>query len=415
MAIEKTSISKCTFLAITGIVAFVIMIISIIFSLSYSSDIPIVICGLSILYLFIWSAPSSRVVLQLKKRNAINQKTASRNLSTISTALILIVASFCLKYADRVINNVNFSLIPSLMAVVGEILYVVWFIETIIILIKNRKMSVKTYQQNKNLKEFYYQSHSGIKIRQHDESKETSSNTISRKSPIKLLRFDVANKNVIKIIGFLLVAIIIASGLIISFDYLNYRNGNRSMLFGTLDAYSQEQTLKLDKLDFKVNDVSLNNISKPTVVPTAPVQTDCSNVTRSFIKDTNTGLLFSPYTRCTWALSSYEYDLAQYNEQLKRANDKLELIVEFQYTNISTKPANLKDYSVKLIANTTLGEYSEGSKACTGIAKNESFLSNYVEKECLLRTVDKGYSGPLAFSVTKNGKEKIINLKIPTN
>ena len=203
--------------------------------------------------------------------------------------------------------------------------------------------------------------------------------------------------NVFKIAGLVLVGIVVIAGILIGVDYRNYSVGNRSVLFGTLDKYKSSQTLKFTDLDLKVNSVSLKTYTKPT----APTQTDCSTISSSGIGFWSSLDKF----RCEHANSNYLVDSEHYNK-------KKELLVEFQYMNISDNPINLLDYKVKLIANTVLDDYGSPSKECTGMAKNSSFLKGYTEKECLVKDVGKDYKGPLALSVTHNGREKIINLSI---
>jgi len=202
----------------------------------------------------------------------------------------------------------------------------------------------------------------------------------------------------LKIISIALSLIILIVILITGIDYTYYKLGNRSFIFNTLDNYRQDQILKFGNLDLKVNEVILKAYPEPT----APIQTDCSLISESTEEGFWNGL--SKY-RCEYALSKYPEDFSHYKA-------KSELIVEFEYSNISDQPINLADYSVKLIANTSLEIYGSPVTKCTGMSKLV-FLNGYTEKECLSMDIDKGYNGPLALSVTRGGKEKIINLTIP--
>lgn len=208
----------------------------------------------------------------------------------------------------------------------------------------------------------------------------------------------------LKIVGLVLLVIALAAGVLVGVDYLNFKSGNRSILFGTIDNYNRGQTLKFDNFDLKVNSVVL----KKYPMPPSPAQTNC-DVYSSF--DAN--------GKFNLNLSMIKYNcqsqLGYYQDEVSHSKTKNELIVEFQYSTITDKPTNLLDYKVKLIANTALDDYANPSKKCTGIAPNHAFLRGYTEKECLAKDIDKGYSGPLALSVVKNGKEKIISLSVPSS
>jgi hypothetical protein len=203
----------------------------------------------------------------------------------------------------------------------------------------------------------------------------------------------------------LILAAVLIVGILVGFDYLNYKSGNRTVLFGTLDGYSRSQTLRYGNLDLKVNSVMLNSYPEPTLS-----LRNCDGL--STVQSVGRLFTWSPYSQCV-DMNSANTDY--YNTEKSHHNSKNEISVQFEYSNISDKPINLSDYKVKLVANTALGDYSSPLKSCSGMASNNSFLKGYVEKECLVKDLDKGYNGPLAFSVTKGGKEKIINLSIPNS
>lgn len=197
-------------------------------------------------------------------------------------------------------------------------------------------------------------------------------------------------------------------GLLVGADYLNYKNGNRSQFFGTLDVYSKGQTAKFDNLDLKVESVLLKKYPAPTIKPSSPTTKDCSGLSK---ESASGGLINSPFGICTTALIDYESGLRTYNDKLSHSESKNELTVTFQYLNVYEKPINLSDYEIKIIANTTLVKYEEPISKCNGMS-GSAFLKGHPTTECISVDIDKNYNGPLVLSIKKAGKEKIINLEL---
>lgn len=208
----------------------------------------------------------------------------------------------------------------------------------------------------------------------------------------------------LKIIVIILLVIVIIAGLIIGFDYKTYKDGNRSYLFGTLNSYNQNQTLRFGDLDLKVSNVELKLYPKPT----KPIQSDCSGlVDRMTIRGEQ---VETP----TVAQYACEQELIKYPIVLSHYESKNELTIKFEYSNIADQPLNLTDFKIKAIANTSLDPYISPVTACSGM-RQAVFLKGNTETECISMDVDKGYTGPLALSVTRDGKEKNIQLAIPVN
>jgi hypothetical protein len=201
----------------------------------------------------------------------------------------------------------------------------------------------------------------------------------------------------LKIILAVVITVAVIVGIVIGFDYINYTNGNRSMFFGTLDRYKQNQTLKFGSLNLKVDSVALKAYPLPTPPP------DCSKLTPQIA---NGG-------RIAWNVADCQFSQGLYLKNVAHAKSKNELIVTIQYSNVADQALNLSDFKLNLTADTTLDSNDNDSSPCSGM-RQAQFLKGYTETECISMDIDKGYSGPLALSVARGGKEKDISLAVPT-
>jgi hypothetical protein len=203
-------------------------------------------------------------------------------------------------------------------------------------------------------------------------------------------------KRTLKIIGLVLLVIIVIAGIFVGLDYKTYKDGSRSMFFGTLDRYMQNQTLKFGNLNMKVNSVALKAYPLPTPPP------DCSKLTPQIA---NGG-------RIAWNVADCQFSQGLYLKDVAHAKSKNELIVTIQYSNVADQALNLSDFKLNLTADTTLDSNDNDSSPCSGM-RHAQFLKGYTETECISMDIDKGYSGPLALSVARGGKEKDISLTVP--
>lgn len=219
------------------------------------------------------------------------------------------------------------------------------------------------------------------------------------------------SKKIFKILSISILAVLVVAGLLATIDFTRYRLGERSVLFGTMDTYSQSQELKIEDLNVRVLDVTLREYTKPK----APDESRCKGLPhyvstgdRHFVPEYRKYI--ASYEACSASLSN---DKATYDKQNDHYQTKNEIIVKFNYANISDKLIDLRDYKLRLIANSPLEVYGKSKANCTGIAKN-LFLKGYTEERCFAFDIDKGYNGPLVLRVSKDAKEKIINLDFPT-
>lgn len=241
----------------------------------------------------------------------------------------------------------------------------------------------------------------------------TKNNKSSKIKDIRVLIFS-NKKHLKKFIQALIVVAGVAIALLI-LEFARFNLGENSILYGTKDHYSRNQTLRFTSgLNVKVNDIKLRSYKEPE----KPVysQRDCvppSDSVRRIYSRIYSRMVDYCDQMYNEDLIFYEHSLKIYNDELNHFQNKNELTVYFEYYNSRNNPINLNDYKIELVANTALGDFDNPVTKCTGLSHNSSFLKGYVEKECISKDIDKGYRGPLALSVTHSGKTKIINLSIP--
>lgn len=204
--------------------------------------------------------------------------------------------------------------------------------------------------------------------------------------------------NIILIFIFVLSFIFIGSSLFI--DYNNYKIGSRSLLFGTKDTYSQEQTLHFDNLDLFVTEVERRDYK-----PVDPI--DCERLPekpRDYRPDTDLPGFTEPQK---WRDDCFSvYDNGNNYEEHVRSKDKINLLVHFFYGNRSDKVIDLNEYGIEAVANTDI-TYKDKK-----IIKGD-MLAQSEEYGVFSLDIDKDYKGPFNLVVTKDGKKKNIELIIP--
>lgn len=199
----------------------------------------------------------------------------------------------------------------------------------------------------------------------------------------------------------------ITSGIFLSVDYSSYMLGNRSQLFGTLDNYNQNQTLEFDSLNLKVTKLTTNAYPAPS----PPARTDCTEL---FVHQPSLIPGVIPFFDGGEVYSKCQQKLGDYNRTLQHYKDDNNLIVNYSYANVASKPLDLANYKINLIANTPLGQlanlnYDEFRKPCDDFPTSTLLKSNPLEG-CITSDIPKSYRGPLVLSVTRNGHQKVINL-----
>jgi hypothetical protein len=191
-----------------------------------------------------------------------------------------------------------------------------------------------------------------------------------------------------------LLLIVIAGFIFVGLEYKNYKSGNRSLWFGTLNNYQQNQTLKFGNLNLKATSVSLKPYPAPTVNP----PTSCLAVEPSGSIIDDEASLDANYA-CTQSQNTYSYDMLLHKQDNA-------LVVQYTYSNVGNLPLNVGTYKISLLANTSINDDYNCS------APGSSLLKGSSENDCLSGDISKTYKGPLSLIVSQGKEEKEISLKL---
>lgn len=181
------------------------------------------------------------------------------------------------------------------------------------------------------------------------------------------------------IVGLTILAMI--AGVVIVSNYFNYKHGNRSHLFGTLDTYSQNQTLKFDDFDIWVSEVERWDFCGKNIADFDP---------KAYQVVINPNDLFSTNNPPVWP-----------------NGPRKNLAIHFFYKNTATKVVSLNPYYFKPVANTQIFEKDRH-------IRSGDMLPGSVTYANISFSMAKDYQGPLRLVVTKGSKKKSIELNIPT-
>jgi len=186
-------------------------------------------------------------------------------------------------------------------------------------------------------------------------------------------------------------------------DYYHYEHGNKSIFFGTIDTYKQNQTMHFNMFDIWVTQVERRDyppviLIHCTDLPLKPIGYIPTN-----------GLNIPGFTEPNkWQQDCYSYykSDSNYSEYIKSTSLK-NLIVHFYYKNTSNNVASLNGYNFKLIANTKITEKDRKITGGYVLPKSQTYANISID-------IDKNYNGQLNLLVTNNNVAKSIELNIPT-
>lgn len=204
---------------------------------------------------------------------------------------------------------------------------------------------------------------------------------------------------VVKVLIYIVLVLAIFIGIFLVSDYINFKHGNRSHLFGTLDTYSQNQTLHLYNLDLKVTSVKVVPYDEAKLV--AEEQSCINKFYAKPVQNFGSGIILwnsrfpseKPDCEGSYAPEYNASDFAQKYQQV---------VVGFYYLNVSNQSFDFNDSNFKLLANT--GLYNEGK--CP--FQTEHVIKGSGLGSCVVEDISKRYSGPLNLEVKLYGKTKVI-------
>lgn len=227
-------------------------------------------------------------------------------------------------------------------------------------------------------------------------------NTIKNASKSKILKVNYT-------VCIVILVIIVEVGLLLLFDYISYRDGHHSHFFGTLNTYSQNQTLHNGNLDVKASNLKLLTYNKDDLVAT---ENSCLSAA-----DKSTKVFLSKFPDANPYNAYGNFDSLcgnKLNDKNITANEfanSYKLVeIPFVYQNIGNTPIRLKQDNFRIEANTSIYNLNDAPN-CHDIFDG-SFIKGSPLESCLHADIDKNYVGPLALTVTINGKTKQITFNI---
>lgn len=193
------------------------------------------------------------------------------------------------------------------------------------------------------------------------------------------------------VISLLLIAVLIIFGT----DYKKYNDFQESNFFGSKDVYSQDQSLFFDNLKVTVTEVEHKAYDYQTIAGCMKLSEKAGALIRAnnFVK--------TPEWETLSFQSGHCMDLADLYE-----NKKI-LIVHYFLENTSDSPLDLSSYTIKIYGD----EKTESTKSENKIISLLAGQSRY--DSFVVHHLDKDKNGPFALIVTKDGKQKQIQLELP--
>ncbi len=229
----------------------------------------------------------------------------------------------------------------------------------------------------------------GTKTKLHDDSTEKIKDNGDIKKSKK--RFKLSLKS---IIGVLVVVMLLISGAYIILDYQKFRSFRQSNLFGSKDVYNQKQSLYFD--DIKV---TVSNVEHKEIVPKITLESCNTNNFKYLGYDGIFGNSEEIVDSNILAQSQTCMD-AYYLRQ-----DYKNIIVHYFIENLQKQPASIGSYTARIEGSNNIQGNNPYPKI-TDLLASQSRYSNFV----LVVPMD---ADNLALVITKNGKQKQINLVLP--
>lgn len=189
--------------------------------------------------------------------------------------------------------------------------------------------------------------------------------------------------------------LLVAGLVILVFDYSKYRNSQNSTFFGSKDAYAQNQSLYFDDLKVTVSEVEHKRYDYQTSDSCMKIGQEAGDIysANGFVETPEWELKVSQSNRCL--------DMAQLYE-----NNKM-LVVHYFVENTSSQPLGISPYTIKVYGDKTT-ESAKSENKITTLLANQSRYDSFVIHHLGL---DK--NGPFALIVSKDGKQKQIQLDLP--
>lgn len=202
-------------------------------------------------------------------------------------------------------------------------------------------------------------------------------------------------KNLTKIIVIVLVVILIAGGLIAGLDYSKYSSHQQSQFFGSKDVYAQDQSLYFDDIKVTVSEVEHMNYSYQTYETCSKISEQAGALMRAndFVKTADWEIKSMHSSHCLELAELY--------------NNKKMVVIHYFVENLQDRPLDISEYSITAHGDEKADSTEPEQKSKTLLASQSQYNA------FVIHHVDIKNNGPFALLVSRNGKQKQIQLTLP--
>lgn len=202
-------------------------------------------------------------------------------------------------------------------------------------------------------------------------------------------------KKLLLIIGAAVLVLLVLVLIILGVDYKKYSDFQRSSFFGSKDVYSQKQSLYFDDLTVTVTEVEHKAYDYQTSAGCMKLAEEGGALMRAnnFVKTPE------------WEAISFK--LEHCNEMSDLYENKKMLIVHYFVENASGSPLDLSPYTIKIYGDEKT-ESTESENKITTLFAGQSRYDSFV-----VHHLGKNKNGPFALIVSKDGRQKQIQLELP--
>lgn len=206
---------------------------------------------------------------------------------------------------------------------------------------------------------------------------------------------NVNSKKLTKILTISLVLVLVGGGIVTGFDYHIYSSHQQSRLFGSKDVYAQDQSLYFDDIKITVSEVEHKNYSYQTYESCEKISKQAGDIMRS------NGFVETP----EWSVKSMQSSRCL--EMAELYNNKKMVVIHYFVENLHDRPLDTSKYTIKAYGDEE-AESTESEEKSSTLLAGQSQYNAFV-----IHHVDIKNDGPFALLVSKNGKQKQIQLTLP--
>lgn len=208
-------------------------------------------------------------------------------------------------------------------------------------------------------------------------------------------RVKKSKKKVIIILVGIIAVLLVPALTVLGVDYGKYSDFQKSNFFGSKDVYSQNQSLYFDDLKVTVTEVEHKAYDYQTTSGCMKLAEQAGALMRAnnFTKTPEWDVLSFQADHCR--------DLADLYENKKM------LVVHYFVENTSASPLDLSSYGIKIYGDEKT-ESTESENKITTLFASQSRYDSFV-----VHHLGKDKNGPFALIVSRNGKQKQIQVELP--